>query len=71
MVKLFSRSCNKHISSILQTQRYSTFEDVIAQAKVIEEVKIQEGEIKLRNKYNNPNKHNNGGTFNLPPSSKP
>lgn len=47
------------------------FEDALAQAKVIEEVKIQEGKIKLRKKDNNQKNHNNGGTFNPSPQPKP
>jgi len=37
----------------------------LSQEKIIEKVKIQEGEIKLRNKdNNNQNTHNNGGNPN-------
>jgi len=63
-------SHNKHISSILQIHRNLTFEDALAQAKIIKKVKIQEGEIKLRKKDNKQNTHNNGGNFNQP-QSKP
>lgn len=66
LVRLLSRSCNKHISSILQIQHHSTFEDALVQAKVIEEVRIQ-GEIKLRKKHNNQKNHSSGGTFNTTP----
>jgi len=47
LVNLFSRSCNKHISFVLRVQQHHTFEEALAQAKLIEEAKIQDGEIKL------------------------
>lgn len=53
LVKLFSRCCNKHISSILIIQQHQTFKEALAQSKFIEEAKIQDGEIKLRKKGNN------------------
>lgn len=56
-VKLFSRSCNKPISSILWIQKYCTFEDALAQAKLIEEAKVRDGYIKLWKKE--PNNNNN------------
>jgi len=37
----------------LQIQRHLTFEDALPKEKIIKEVKIQEGEIKLREKDNN------------------
>ena len=63
LVKLFSRSCNKAISSILRIQQHRTLEDALAQAKLIEEAKVQDGEIKLRKKESNQKYkgHNNQG----------
>ena len=63
LVKLFSQSCLRPIASVLKIQQHRTFEKVIAQAVVIERVKIQDGEIKLKkkdykkgNQYENTNK---------------
>jgi len=46
LVKLFSQSCLRPITSMLLMQQHKTFEEAISQAVVIERVKIQDGEIK-------------------------
>ena len=66
LVKLFSRSCNKPISAVLRIQQHRTFEDALAQAKLIEEAKVQDGEIKLKKKepHNNQKYRNNNQSNN-------
>lgn len=50
LVKLLSQNCLKPIARTLQIQQHKTFEEVISQEVVIERVKIQNGEIKIKNK---------------------
>ena len=60
LVKLFSQSCLRPIASILQIQQHRTFEEAIAQAVIIERVKIQDGELKLKKKeYKKGNQYEN------------
>jgi len=49
LVKLFSQSCLRPISSILQIQQHRTFEEAITQAVVIKKVKMEDGEININN----------------------
>jgi len=50
------------ISSILRIQQHRTFEETLAQAKLIEKPKIQDGEIKLRKKEKNNSKKKKNGS---------
>jgi len=53
LVRLFRKICIRKISTYLQIQQHRTFEEVISQAKVIEGVMVQNGEIKVLKKENN------------------
>lgn len=46
LVKIFSQICLRPIASNLLIQQHNTFEESIFQLIIIEEVKIQDGEIK-------------------------
>ena len=50
LVKMFSQSCLRPITSTLLIQEQKMFEEVISQAIVIEKVKIQDGELKGKKK---------------------
>ena len=47
LTHLFSKSFAKHISNTLQIQNLSSFEEVIKMAKRIEDVNVQNGDVKL------------------------
>jgi len=47
LIKIFRNSCNKKISSILKIQKHKSFKEAFSQEKLIKEVKIQSGDIKL------------------------
>lgn len=59
LIRIFCKSYNKSISSNLQIQQHKYFEDVLSQAKLIKEVKIQSGDIKLRKKNQDQNQKRN------------
>lgn len=52
-MRLFSKSCIRKISTHLQIQKHKTFEKLISQANIIEEVIVQSGELKVIKKENN------------------
>lgn len=60
LVRLFRKNCNKKISTLLQIQQFKTFEDAISQAKSIEEVMVQNGELKLTEKEAKTRNENRG-----------
>jgi len=65
LIKIFARSCNKHIAQILQIQKHKIFKEALSQAKLIEKVKTQSCDIKLHKKNNNNDqKHNDSGNNN-------
>lgn len=71
LVKFFSISYNKHISSIPRIQQHCTFEEDLSHANKIEEVKVQDDEIKLRKKENNNTKYHKNGNNPITSHQKP
>lgn len=60
-MRLFSKSCIKKISTHLKIQQHKTFEKVISQAKIIEEVMVQNSYLKVVKKENNNHSYGSKG----------
>ena len=56
LTHLFSKSYAKHISNTLQIQNLPSFEEAIKMAKRIEDINVQNGDVKLRNKQDHQKK---------------
>lgn len=63
LVKLFSRICKNIFFPSSKFKGILSLRISYSKDKIIEEVNTQEGEIKLRKKYNIQKNHNNSGNF--------
>jgi len=60
LMRLFSKGCNKQISTLIKIQQLKNFKQTLSQTKIIEEVIIQNREIKLAKKLSNQHNDNRG-----------